>query len=69
MWTVPSRGSRMPAMQARSVDLPQPLRPMTPTISPCETVSERDSKTVRAPRRTERSVIARSASLSERLLA
>jgi hypothetical protein len=59
----------MPAMHARSVDLPQPLRPTTPTISPCETVSERDSKIVRAPRRTVRSVTARSGSLSERPLA
>jgi hypothetical protein len=41
-----SPGTRMPARQCSKVDLPDPLGPMTATISPCRTPSAAERPTL-----------------------
>src|SRR5207253_6862304 len=42
----PEAGAISPAIRRRRVDLPQPLGPISETISPAATVSDRQSKAV-----------------------
>ena len=56
MKTAPESGRSSPFRQRISVDLPAPLRPMMPRISPLRTVSETPSSAGVAPKRRFRSV-------------
>ncbi|MNT95058.1 hypothetical protein D3C72_2368640 [compost metagenome] len=53
----PSVGSSRPAMQLRSVDLPQPEEPSRTRNSPSRMSRFRSSRTVTAPNESDRSLI------------
>ena len=61
--TSPSSGRTKPQMTLKSVVLPAPLGPMTPTTSPGETVNETSSSAVSPPKRTRDRVDAQPLSL------
>src|SRR5579859_2035807 len=56
----PPEGARSPAMQLKKVDLPAPLGPIRPTISPASTESEASASATKPPKAFETSWVSSS---------
>src|SRR5688572_221996 len=63
-FTVPEVGTRSPVRQLKKVDLPAPLGPIRPTISPSATDTEAVSTALKAPKAMTMSLASSSIAIS-----